>query len=171
MATEQTQPPVLIIELPPPQPPEEEDLDPQHLIPHPAKIGIPRSIPEQWWGNLAPYLEDGAIEVVSRGAQAVRVALTVRLPDGGRIVFSRTEGDVVYTLTASELREDGELIWSPVIEDEAIRIELEHAGPETEIVIEKVAHIDYSASEPEPEPEPESEEPEWPAVECPSESH
>ena len=161
LASEQTQPPVLIIELPPPRPPEEEDLDPRHLIPHPAKIGIHRSIPEQWWGNLAPYLADGALEVISRGAQAVRVALTVSLPDGGRIVFSGVKGDVVHTLTASELREAGELIWSPVIEGEAIRIELEHTGPRTELVIEKVAHIDYSVSASESDPD-------QPDLGCPS---
>ena len=76
-------------------------------------------------------------------------------------MFSGVEGDVVHTLTASELREAGELIWSPVIEDEAIRIELEHTGPETELVIEKVAHIDYSVSASESDPD-------QPDLGCPS---
>ena len=77
LATEQTQPPVLIIELPPPKPPEPphtQDQGSQQTTPHSTKIGIHRLIPEQWrQRNLADTLERGPVEVISRDAKAVPV--------------------------------------------------------------------------------------------------
>ena len=48
LATEHTQPPVLIIELPPPQPPEEEDLDPDTSSRTPPRLG-----------STVPFLNSG----------------------------------------------------------------------------------------------------------------
>ena len=141
-AVKRTRPPALTIELPPPEAPEEPDEAPEQVTPHPAKIGIHRLIPEQWRGNLAAYLTSGSVEVTSRGAQSVRVALSVTLPDGGRIVFSGADGKPIYTLEAHELPVGNELVWSPVVDDETIRVELEDAGPRATVSIEKVAHID-----------------------------
>ena len=68
LATEQTQPPVLIIELPPPkspEPPQTQDQGSQQTTPHSTKIGIHRLIPEQWRRrNLAGTLERGRGERV-----------------------------------------------------------------------------------------------------------
>ena len=145
LATEQTQPPALIIELPPPKPPEPpqtQDQGSEQTTPHSAKIGIHRLIPEQWRRrNLADTLERGPVEVISRDAQAVRVLLTATLPEDGQIVFSTSDGRVVHTLEAHELSGPGTQLWSPVIEDEGIRIELTSTAPGTDISIEKVAHI------------------------------
>ena len=152
LATEQTQPPVLIIELPPPKPPEPphtQDQGSQQTTPHSTKIGIHRLIPEQWrQRNLADTLERGPVEVISRDAQAVRVLLTATLPAGGQIVFSTSDGRVVHTLDAHELSGPGTQLWSPVIEDEEIRIELKNTAPGTDISIEKVAHIHASSERP-----------------------
>ena len=152
LAADQTQPPVLIIELPPPkspEPPQTQDQGSQQTTPHPTKIGIHRLIPEQWRRrNLAGTLERGPVEVISRDAQAVRVLLTATLPEDGQIVFSTSEGRVVHTLDAHELSGPGTQLWSPVIEDEGIRIELTGMAPGTEISIEKVAHIHASPERP-----------------------
>ena len=152
LATEQTQPPVLIIELPPPkspEPPQTQDQGSQQTTPHSTKIGIHRLIPEQWRRrNLADTLERGPVVVISRDAQAVRVLLTATLPEDGQIVFSTSDGRVVHTLEAHELSGPGTQLWSPVIEDEGIRIELTSTAPGTEISIEKVAHIHASAERP-----------------------
>ena len=149
LATEQTQPPVLIIELPPPKPPQTQDQGSEQTTPHSTKIGIHRLIPEQWRRrNLAGTLERGPVEVISRDAQAVRVLLTATLPEGGQIVFSTSEGRVVHMLEAHELSGPGTQLWSPVIEDEGIRIELRDTAPGTEISIEKVAHIHASSERP-----------------------
>lgn len=153
LATEQPQPPVLIIELPPPKPPEPpqtQDQGSQQATPHSTKIGIHRLIPEQWrQRNLAGTLERGPVEVISRDAQAVRVLLATTLPEGGQIVFSTSDGRVVHTLEAHELSgPPGTPVWSPVIEDEGIRIELTSTAPGTDISIEKVAHIDAHLTRP-----------------------
>ena len=152
LATEQTQPPVLVIELPPPkssEPPQTQDRGSQQTTPHSTKIGIHRLIPELWRRrNLASTLERGRVEVISRDAQAVRVLLTATLPEGGQIVFSTSEGRVVHTLDAHELPGPGTQVWSPVIEDEEIRIELTSTAPGTEVSIEKVAHIHASSERP-----------------------
>ena len=150
-AVERTRPPALIIELPPLEPTPEDDEEPQAITPHPAKIGVHRLLPEPWQGDLAAHLDSGSIEITSTGAQSVRVALSAVLPDGGQIIFSGPEDDPLYILEANEIPVGDEPVWSPVIDDETIRIDLSDAGPNANIIVRKVARISYSALESDPQ--------------------
>ena len=136
----QATPPALKIELPPPEPPQQKELEDEQG-PQATQVGIHRQIPAQYHGDLSPYLSSGSIEVTSSGAQSIRIALTASLPDGGKVVFSDTHGEVIYALEAHELPSDGGLVWSPVVDGATLRVEFQGAGSNASLSIEKVAHI------------------------------
>ena len=106
----------------------------------PLRIGFHRSLPADFQGELAGRLEwtnlsdggvAGSLTVASPDAAAIRVALSARLPPKGEIRFFKPDeprGGVFRVTVPSDFhtRSDGTLepLWSPVIEGEAIGVEV-----------------------------------------------
>jgi len=87
-----------------------------------AALGFRRLV----WKALPHGLASSAV-IRSLGAVAIRAAMHVSsVPEGVEIrFFSLTDGKVYEPLTAADLRRDGSdtLVWSPVVEGDAIGIE------------------------------------------------
>ena len=142
--------PALIIELPPPEP-SKPTSEPPAVTPQPDKVGIHRPVPEAWQGqDIGPALAQGPVDVISRGAQDIRVLLTVTLPPGSNVVFSQPGGPAVHTVEADELSGPDARFWSPVIEGEALRVTLAGASSGAVVIIERIAHGNAGNDLPQP---------------------
>ncbi len=148
---------------------ESRGLEDEDSIPGPLRIGFERTIPELqdpadlWTRQAWHWTGDGglafAFRMTSPGALALRLGVRVlAMPDGATLRFHAPGVDQVQEITGGEVKaslranidagevgEEAETFWSPVIEGEAVTLEIElpaSADPdELEIALPRLSHL------------------------------
>ena len=126
----------------------------------PLRIGVHRDVPNEFRGDLSPRLDwvpigDGAVvsavSVTSPEASAMRVGMLADLVAGGEIRFFSGHADQhrrLPVITRENFYVEGgepEILWSPVVDGDTIRVELtlpaQEALSDFSFGIEKISHI------------------------------
>ena len=144
-------------------------LEDQDSTPGPLRIGFNRDIPElhdpdELWSRQAWYWTSGgglafAFRMTSPGALALRLGVRVlAMPDGTTLRFHAPGVEQVQKISGAEVKaslrrnfdagevgEEAETFWSPVIEGEAVTLEIELPASidpdEVDIALPRLSHL------------------------------